>query len=65
MVITPVGNTVFGREISPIRCDGRKGLDCHDAILAGLLDSMPFQTDDRAFFIDVLPNESLAIKCGK
>lgn len=34
-------------------------------MVAGLLEGMPFQADDRVFFIDVLPNESLAIKCGK
>ena len=39
----------------------RKGLDCHDALVSGLLDGLPLQPEDRVFFVDLLPNEPRGI----
>lgn len=35
----------------------RKGIECADAMIDGLLDGMQLTDSDRVFWIDLVPNE--------
>lgn len=37
----------------------RKGIECHEAIIMGLLDGMGAQNGDRVIFLDLVPNRQL------
>lgn len=46
----PLGRTIL-----------RKGLECHNEMVSGLLNGVQLQGEDRVYFVDVLPNEYLGL----